>query len=268
MSDGYWSNKSFIVTGGGRGQGATESTRLLALGANVVIVDPLPLDNLDWDIGLKTHPRVRIVGGGVEQENTWNDALASVRSLGAPLAGLVNNAGISLRKTVSSTTLAEWERVMAINLTGAFLGIRQVAPVLMDGGSIVNVASTAALTGYFAAAYTASKWGLRGLSKAASIELAARGIRVNTVCPGLIDTTRNTRPEGGLDLAQTQTFFETNRTLTPLSRGGSADEVAGVVLFLLGPDSTFMTGTDVAVDGGMIGGGMYCQMGRAVGLVQ
>ena len=189
MSDGYWSNKSFIVTGGGRGQGATESTRLLALGANVVIVDPLPLDNLDWDIGLKTHPRVRIVGGGVEQENTWNDALASVRSLGAPLAGLVNNAGISLRKTVSSTTLAEWERVMAINLTGAFLGIRQVAPVLMDGGSIVNVASTAALTGYFAAAYTASKWGLRGLSKAASIELAARGIRVNTVCPGLIDKT-------------------------------------------------------------------------------
>lgn len=268
MSESYWGNKSFIVTGGGRGQGAAEVSRLLALGASVVIVDPLPPDSPDWDASFKGHQRVRVVGGGVEKESTWNDALAAAKTLGAPLAGLINNAGISLRKTVINTTLAEWERVMAINLTGAFLGIRMVAPAMVDGGSIVNVSSTAGLTGYFAAAYTASKWGLRGLTKAASIELAARRIRVNAVCPGLIDTSRNSRPEGGLDLAQTQVFFEANRAMTPLSRGGEPDEVAGVVIFLLGPDSAFMTGTDVTVDGGMTGGGMYCQMGRAVGLVQ
>lgn len=268
MSESYWNGKTFIVTGGARGQGAAEVNRLLALGANAVVVDPLSPDSADWAIDRAPDSRLRLVAGGVQLESTWREVLEAVAAIGAPLAGLVNNAGITLRKTVTQTSLEEWERLLSVNLTGAYLGIRMMAPVMMDGGSIVNVSSTAGLTGYFSAAYTASKWGLRGLAKAAAIELAPRKIRVNTVCPGLVDTPMINRPNGGYGLDQARAFFEGNRSLTPLARGADPDEVAGAVIFLLGPDSRFVTATDLAVDGGMIGGGIYSHIGRSVGTVQ
>ncbi|WP_046867082.1 SDR family NAD(P)-dependent oxidoreductase [Microvirga massiliensis] len=268
MTENYWGNKTFVVTGGARGQGAAEVNRLLALGSNVIVIDPLAPDSPDWAVDRTKGDRLRMVSGSVADEKTWSETLNGVQAFGAPLAGLVNNAGVTLRKTVTETALPEWENLLSINLTGAYLGIRAVASVMMDGGSIVNVSSTAGLTGYFSAAYTASKWGLRGLTKAAAIELAARKIRVNTVCPGLIDTPMINRPNGGYNLDQARAFFEGNRSMTPLARGADPDEVAGAVVFLLGPDSRFMTATDLVVDGGMIGGGIYCHIGRSVGTVQ
>ena len=268
MTDRYWADKTFIVTGGARGQGAAEVNRLLALGSNVIVIDPLAPDSPDWAIDREQSDCLRIVVGSVAEEGTWQEAIDSVKAFGSPLAGLVNNAGITLRKTVTETTLSEWENLLEVNLTGAFLGIRAAAPAMSDGGSIVNVSSTAGLTGYFSAAYTASKWALRGLTKAASIELAARKIRVNTVCPGLIDTPMINRPNAGYNIDQARAFFEGNRSMTPLARGADPDEVAGAVVFLLGPDSRFMTATDLVVDGGMIGGGIYSYIGRSVGTVQ
>lgn len=266
MSEGYWRNRTYVVTGGARGQGAAEVNRLLELGSHVVIIDPLPSDSPDWSVD-RAHERLKIITGGIDRESTWVETLALVKAMGQPLAGLVNNAGISLRKTVTDTTLEQWERVMGVNLTGAFLGIRALAPSMIDGGSIVNVSSTTGLTGYFSAAYTTSKWGLRGLSRAAAIELAARKITVNVVCPGQINTPIANRAGGGYDTETARLFFEANRAATPLSRAGEPDEIAGAVIFLLGPDSRYITATDLAVDGGMFGGGMYCQMGRLVGTV-
>ena len=268
MTESYWNDKTFIITGGGRGQGAAEVNRLLGLGSNVIVIDPLAPDSAEWEVDRTGERRVRFVAGSVADERTWLEALDCAKTIDAPLAGLVNNAGITLRKVVTETTLPEWENLLSVNLTGAYLGIRLVAPLLMGGGSIVNVSSTAGLTGYFSAAYTASKWGLRGLTKAAAIELAAREIRVNTVCPGLVDTPMINRPNGGYNLDQARSFFEGNRAMTPLARGADPDEVAGAVVFLLGPDSRFMTAADVVVDGGMIGGGIYCHIGRSVGTLK
>ena len=268
MTESYWNDKTFIVTGGARGQGAAEVNRLLGLGSNVIVIDPLSPNSDDWEVDRTESQRVRVVAGSVAEESTWFEALDRAQTFGVPLAGLVNNAGITLRKVVTETTLAEWENLLSVNLTGAYLGIRLVTPMLMGGGSIVNISSTAGMTGYFSAAYTASKWGLRGLTKAAAIELAARKIRVNTVCPGLVDTPMINRPNGGYDLERARSFFEGNRAMTPLDRGADPDEVAGAVVFLLGPDSRFITATDLVVDGGMIGGGIYCHIGRGVGALR
>jgi NAD(P)-dependent dehydrogenase (short-subunit alcohol dehydrogenase family) len=112
-----------------------------------------------------------------------------VRAQGLPLQGLVNNAGITgPRSTVTQTTLENWERVMATNLTGSFLATRAMAPLMERGAAIVNVSSTVGMTGYFSAAYSATKWALRGLTRSAAMELGPRGIRVNCICPGVVDT--------------------------------------------------------------------------------
>lgn len=267
MASDYWKKKVFVVTGGARGQGAAEVQRLLKLGSCVVAIDTLSPNDSEWK---ESHPcteNLQAVTGGVQEEETWREALERVRSFGLPLTGLVNNAGVSLRKLTTATSLDEWQRVLNINLTGAFLGIRSLAPTMIDGGSIVNISSTAGLIGYFSAAYTASKWGLRGLSRAAAIELAARKITVNTLCPGSVDSPMGSSPAGGYDTEQTRIFFESNRSMTPLARPGLPDEIAGAVIFLLGPDSRFITGIDLPVDGGMTGGGTYYHMGRRVGTV-
>ncbi|WP_072314879.1 SDR family NAD(P)-dependent oxidoreductase [Agrococcus sp. Marseille-P2731] len=254
----FFSGGTFVVTGAGRGQGAAEVALLLEAGAAVVAVDRDPIAT-GWAADAS------IVEGDVSDERTWERVATAIG--GRPLRGLVNNAGVTLRKTVTETSLPEWERLLGINLSGAFLGIRRLGPLMPAGGSIVNVSSTAGATGYFSAAYTASKWGLRGLTKAAAIEFAPHGVRVNAVLPGLVDTPMALTQHSGLDDADARGFYEGNRELTPLGRGADPREIARSVLFLLSPASSFITGADLAVDGGMLGAGIYSVIGRRAGKV-
>ncbi|MBC2887119.1 SDR family oxidoreductase [Ochrobactrum sp. CM-21-5] len=268
MSSNYWTNKVFVVTGGARGQGAAEVSRLLMAGAKVVVADVLGPHDADWSVTGEHADHLIAVTCDIAQQEAWSAIFDAVNHFDAPLFGLVNNAGITLRKTVTETSIEEWRRLLGINLDAAFLGIHHLAPKMADGASIVNISSTAGLTGYFSAAYTASKWGLRGLTKAAAVEFAGRGIRVNALCPGLVDTPMINKANGGFDTARATAFFDGNKAMTPLGRGATSEEIAGAVMFLLGPDSAFITGTDLAIDGGMIGAGIYTRIGRDVGLLE
>jgi 3alpha(or 20beta)-hydroxysteroid dehydrogenase len=136
------------------------------------------------------------------------------------------------------------------------LGIKTLLPLMPEGSSIVNVGSIAGLTGHYTAAYTASKWGLRGLTRTAATELGARGIRVNAVHPGYIHTPMTANAP--------ETFYQANLDVTPLSRGGQPDEVAELMVFLMSDESRFMSGADIPIDGGQVAGGIAKFMSDAV----
>jgi NAD(P)-dependent dehydrogenase (short-subunit alcohol dehydrogenase family) len=152
----------------------------------------------------------------VTSAEAWSDLEGRLRSQFGALHVPVNNAGIALRRpSMSAVALDDWNRVLAVNLTGPFLGIRTLAPLIRDsgGGAIVNTGSAAGVTGHFATAYTASKWGLRGLTKSAAMEFADWGIRVNAVHPGIVMTPI---VKGSDD------FVEAMEWMTPQGRAGSA----------------------------------------------
>ncbi len=180
----------------------------------------------------------------VADESHWQ-ALATDLATdldGAPLRGLVNNAGITHRTRLGQTERADWDRVIAVNLTGPMLGIQALAPLMGEGSSIVNIGSSAALTAHYPVAYTSSKWGLRGLTHVAATEYGPRGIRVNIVHPGFIETPMTANAPSAMRDAQLE--------LTPLERFGSPDEVARVVVFLLSDAAAYVTGAEIPVDGG------------------
>ena len=167
MESTYWSGKAAVVTGAARGAGsAAETLRLLRAGAVVHALDVLPEGDAVWaelraSAGADAQ-RLRIRVADVTSEAGWVALAEEIRLAGVPLYGLVNNAGVTLRKTVTETTPGEWRRLLEINLEGPFLAIRGLAGLMPAGASIVNTSSTAGLTGYFSAAYTASKWGCAG----------------------------------------------------------------------------------------------------------
>ena len=197
---------------------------------------------------------------GVADPEAGTSVAARIQSDARPLVGMVNDAGIAgPRNTVTKASLEEWELVLRVNLTGAFLGIRTLAPLMPAGASIVNISSTVGLTGYYSAAYSTSKWALRGLTKSAAMELAPRGVRVNCVCPGVVDTEM---------IRNNARLFEALQGITPMGHMAAPDQIAEVMFFLLGPQSSYVTGTDIAVDGGVTGGGILWAVGLAVGALQ
>ena len=180
----------------------------------------------------------------VTKEADWDNAIAAASAFGG-LHGLVNNAGIYQPRTLMETDAALFERHMRVNQLGCFLGMKAVVPLMEQsgGGSIVNISSTAGLRGSPGAiAYSATKWALRGMTKAAAVDLAPRKIRVNSVHPGPIDTEMLSE--------RTPEQNERRLELVPMRRMGTPAEVAGLVLFLLSDDSGYMTGSEVAIDGG------------------
>jgi 3alpha(or 20beta)-hydroxysteroid dehydrogenase len=231
-------DKLVIVTGAARGQGAGEVAALLEAGARVIACD------VSWP-ALEDGQRVL----DVTSEADWQSLASSLA--GEPVHGLVNNAGIPLRSRLGEVSLADWNRVFAVNVTGPMLGIQALAPMMGPGSSIVNVGSLAAVTGHAAVAYTSSKWALRGLSKTASLTLGSRGIRVNLVNPGFIETPMTD--------AAPAVFRDANITNTPLGRAGRVDDVVPMVVFLLSPESSFISGAEIPVDGGQWahGGAMH-----------
>jgi len=169
---------------------------------------------------------------------------------------LVNNAGVSLRgKNIGATTREDWDRVIGVNLTGPFLGTRAAAPLMRDcgGGAIVNIGSTAGINGHFAAAYSAAKWGLRGLTKCAAMEYADWNIRVNAVHPGILKTPMTQ----GADH-----FVEAMTDVTALGRPASVEDVANCVVFLASEEAGYLTGIDLPVDGGFTALGVYREVWR------
>lgn len=259
----YWQGKCAVVTGGARGQGACVARLLLQAGATVLVFDALAEADPAWQALAKAAKglpgQLVPVHGDVSDEQAWLALAQQVRGLGLPLGGLVNNAGITgPRAPVTQTELAHWERVMATNLTGSFLGIRHLAPLMERDGAIVNVSSTAGMTGYFSAAYSCSKWALRGLTRSAAMELAPRGIRVNCICPGVVDTEMIRNYPALVDALQ---------SIIPMEQMAQAEQLADVMFFLLGPQAAYITGADLAVDGGVTGAGIFWPVGRTLGVV-
>jgi 3alpha(or 20beta)-hydroxysteroid dehydrogenase len=240
--------RTVVVTGAGQGQGAAEARMLVEAGARVVATDLA----VDMPAGLAA---VSSSSAGslvyrqldVSDASGWSDLAHWIQTKGWQVDGLVNNAGITQRSRLLDASVADLQRVYEVNVAGSLLGIQALAPLMGSAASIVNVGSVAGLTAHYPVAYTASKWALRGLSQVAAMELGPRGIRVNTVHPGFIETpmTASAKPE----------FRQATMAETPLGRTGSVEEVAGVVLFLLSPLSSFVTGAEIPVDGGQSGHG-------------
>jgi 3alpha(or 20beta)-hydroxysteroid dehydrogenase len=231
--------RTVVVTGAARGQGATEVAALVAAGAHVIATDLLDADG-EAHVASLTGPGTAIYRHlDVTSEVDWK---ALVASIDGPVHGLVNNAGIPQRQRLGEVVLADLERTMSINLAGPLLGMQALLPLMGAGASIVNIGSVAGLTAHHAVPYTASKWALRGLTRAAALELGPRGIRVNIVHPGLVETPLMASAPG--------IFVEAHLTQTPLGRAGTTDEIAAVVLFLLSDAASYVTGAEIPVDGG------------------
>ncbi|WP_198653472.1 SDR family NAD(P)-dependent oxidoreductase [Actinocorallia populi] len=221
--------RTVVVTGAAGGIGLAMVRALAAEGAKVVAVDR---SEPQEDPGAE----FRLLD--VTEPGQW-------RALAADLGrvdGLVNNAGVTWRARIDEVRPQDMARVHAVNVTGPLLGMQHLAPVMPPGSSIVNVGSLAALTAHYPVAYTTSKWALRGLSATACLEYGPRGIRVNTVHPGFIET-----PMTG---SAPEAFRTASIAETPLGRTGTPAEIAALVVFLISPESSYITGAEIPVDGG------------------
>ncbi|MHA7239544.1 glucose 1-dehydrogenase [Arthrobacter sp. TMS1-12-1] len=231
-------DKVALVTGGARGIGAAVALRLHGEGARVVIADILDED------GQETAERI---GSGsvyvhldVTDPQDWQAAVATAVEEFGGLDILVNNAGIVNFAPIGEYTLEQWNAVIAVNLTGTFNGIKAALPALTQsrGGSIINISSIAGMRGYEQIpGYTASKFGVRGLTKSAALDLGPQRIRVNSVHPGVISTPMTAD-------------IQSDMSHVALGREGHPGEVANLVLYLASDESSFVTGAEFVIDGG------------------
>lgn len=232
---GRLDGKVALITGGARGQGAVEAHLFAAEGAMVLATD------VGEPTELETGDAIRFRRHDVSAPDDWAAAVAEAVETWGRLDILVNNAGIYTVNRIEDETLDRFRRILDVNLLGTFLGIQAALPVMRaaGGGSIVNVSSLAGMKGIPGhAAYGASKWAVRGLTRTAAAELGRFGIRVNSVHPGPIRTSM--LPEGD----------ESRFAQMPLRRTGGPEEVARLVLFLASDEASYITGAEHLVDGG------------------
>ena len=232
--------KVALISGGARGMGAAHARMLVAEGAKVVIGDIL--DDEGKALADEIGESARYVHLDVTQFDQWESAVSTATQEFGTLNVLVNNAGIVALGPLKSIDVAKWQNVLDVNLTGTMLGIKASVEAMeaAGGGSIINVSSIEGLRGAaWVHSYVASKWAVRGLTKSAALELAHAKIRVNSIHPGFIRTPMTKHlPE---DMVQ-----------APLGRPGTPDEVATFVLFLASDESSFATGAEFVMDGGLV----------------
>lgn len=234
-----------LVTGGARGQGAAEARLFAQEGARVIVTDVLD------DDGEKTATAIggKYLHHDVTDEARWKQVVDDIVEDHGRLDILINNAGIYRPETLLDATEATYRQVIDINQVGVFLGMQAVARPMMEGksGAIVNISSVAGLRGGAGGfAYVASKFAVRGMTKAAAVQLARYGIRVNSIHPGLIETPMlHSIP--GIDAGGLDTFLQR----VPMRRVAEASEVAKLALFLACDDSSYSTGAEFVIDGGM-----------------
>ncbi|MDQ8708047.1 glucose 1-dehydrogenase [Streptomyces sp. LHD-70] len=241
MSD--LSNKTVVITGGARGIGAEVARKAVAGGAHVVVADLLETDG--QELVKELGERARFIRLDVTSEDEWQRAAEFAVAEFGRIDGLVNNAGISTGQPLETETVEHFRQVLDINLTGVFIGMKTVIPGMKanGGGSIVNISSAAGLMGLaLTSSYGASKWGVRGLSKIGAVELGTSGIRVNSVHPGMTYTPMTAQ----VGIKQ----GEGNYPNTPMGRVGEAPEIADAVVYLLSDAASYVTGAELAVDGG------------------
>lgn len=245
-------NKVALITGAAGGQGTVEAELFVREGAAVMLTDVDPAK------GEVLAARLRAAGSRAEfrvhdaaSEAAWQEVVAATLASFGGLNILVNNAGTIARQGIVDTTLEAWQRTIGVNLTGPLLGMKHCAPAIRDsgGGSIVNISSTAGLTAHDDAAYTASKWGLRGLTKTAVLQFSPWNIRVNSIHPGQIADT-------GFFQSGGEAFAHAARAAIPLHRQGTPRECAELVLFLVSDEASFISGAEIAIDGGYIAAGL------------
>ncbi|MEV6649200.1 glucose 1-dehydrogenase [Streptomyces sp. NPDC051219] len=247
-----------VITGAARGQGEQEARLFVAEGARVLLGDVL--DEQGESLAKELGDAARYVHLDVSQEDDWTSAVRTARESFGRIDGLVNNAGILRFNELVSTPLEEFQQVVQVNQVGAFLGMKTVAPEIESagGGTIVNTASYTALSGMaFVGSYAATKAAIVGLTRVAAMELAGKGIRVNAMCPGAVDTPMSNpaQLDPAADPAETSAALgELYRKLVPLGRVGQPEEVARLALFLSCPDSSYITGQPFVIDGGWLAG--------------
>ncbi|MEE2881840.1 MAG: glucose 1-dehydrogenase [Chloroflexota bacterium] len=241
--------KVALISGGAKGQGAVEAKLFSKEGAKVVFGDIL--DDLGKQVEttiLETGAEATYVHLDVTNETDWKSAVDLAMQKYGRLDILVNNAGILIRKGIEDTTSADWDRIMAINAKGAFLGIKSAIPAMRQtgGGSIINISSTAGLVASpsGSASYTATKGAVRLLAKSTAIQYAGEGIRCNSIHPGPIDT------DMIQDSITDPTKLSERMQRLPMGRFGTAEEVAFGVLYLASDESSFVTGSELVIDGG------------------
>ncbi|HMG18040.1 MAG TPA: glucose 1-dehydrogenase [Gemmatimonadales bacterium] len=239
-------NRTVIVTGGARGMGASHARGFIAEGANVVIADVV--DQEGQSLADQLGDRAIFSRLDVTSEADWAATVTAAETAFGPVSVLVNNAGIVHFAPIADTTPADWSRVIDINLTGTYLGIRALVSSMRKagGGAIVNISSGAGMSGAFGlGAYVASKWGVRGLTKTAALELARDKIRVNSIHPGATRTTMAAQPDVEAVMAASVRGLAIPRIAEP-------EELTRLVLFVASDDASFSTGSEFIADGGSL----------------
>ncbi|HEY9394229.1 MAG TPA: glucose 1-dehydrogenase [Nocardioides sp.] len=237
--------KTAIVTGGAQGQGAAIARAFVSEGAKVVIADVAdePGKLLAEELG----ESALFVHHDVSSEESWTALVAETAETYGPVNVLANNAGILRFGEILTQPVEEFELLWRVNTLGCFLGMRSVIETMKanGGGSIINASSIEGLAGMaFVAGYTSTKFAIRGMTKAAALELGPSGIRVNSVHPGMIDTGM-TRGVGADDAA-----MEFGAAKVALKRVGHPEDIAPLYVYLASDESGFVTGAEIAIDGG------------------
>lgn len=246
---GRLDGKVALISGGARGQGATEARMMAHEGAKVVFGDLLDAE------GRQVEAAIRAAGGDatyvhldVTSENSWRAAVETAERTYGKLNVLVNNAGIYIRKRIEETTEDDLEQIMAVNVKGVFLGVKHAIPAMRraGGGSIVNISSTAGLVGnpYGSPSYTATKGAVRLFTKSTALQHAQDNIRCNSVHPGPIDTAMLDQAMGPASERQERL------SRVPLGHVGRPEDIAYGVIYLASDESSFVTGSELVIDGG------------------